>query len=166
MLISVWAEAALNVSGTQEDIMNLAGVCTRTVHTTSGDRPLAEAAGRMLKYHVGALPVVDSHDRLRRPVGIVTDRDIVCGQVDRATNLHCLTVADVMTAKPVTLPEHTGVAEAIETLSQMGVRRALVVNDAGILTGIVSIEDLLPIVADELGVLARLLRTHPILGRP
>ncbi len=141
--------------------MNLASVCTRTVHSTSSDRPLAEAAGRMLKHHVGALVVVDADDGSCRPVGIVTDRDIVCGQVNRAANLHCLSVADVMTVKPLTLPEHTGVAEAIEAMTQMGVRRVVVVNEAGNLTGIVSIDDLLPVVADELGVLARLLRTHP-----
>lgn len=146
--------------------MNLASVCTRTVHTTGSDRPLAEAAGRMLKYHVGALPVVETHGGSRRPVGIVTDRDIVCGQVNRGTNLHCLTVADVMTAKPVTLPEHTGVAEAIEAMSQVGVRRVLVVDEIGSLTGIVSVDDLLPILADELSELARLLRTHFVLGHP
>jgi CBS domain-containing protein len=119
----------------------------------------------MLRGHIGALAVVDSHDGVRRAVGIVTDRDIVCGQVNRAANLHCLTVGDVMTVKPLTLPENTGVAETIECMSQMGVRRALVVNDVGNLSGIVSIDDLLPIVADELGVLAKLLRTHADSGK-
>jgi CBS domain-containing protein len=56
-------------------------------------------------------------------------------------------VADVMTVTPLTLLEETGVAEAIECMSQMGARRALVVNDVGSLRGIVSIDDLL--------------RTHP-----
>ena len=140
--------------------MRLGAVCTRDVHTTTCDRPLAEAAREMLKRNVGALPVVELHDGLRRAVGIVTDRDIVCGQVNRAADLHCLTVEDVMTVTPLTLPEQSGVAEAIECMSQMGVRRVLVVNDAGSLSGIVSLDDLLPIVADELGALARLLRTH------
>jgi len=144
--------------------MNLASVCTRTVHSTSSDRPLAEAAGRMLKHHVGALVVVDADDGSCRPVGIVTDRDIVCGQVNRAANLHCLSVADVMTVKPLTLLDSSGIAEAIDCMSQIGVRRLLVENDAGDLSGIVSIDDLLPVVADELGVLARLLRSHPVPG--
>ena len=140
--------------------MTLSGVCIRTIHTTTADQPLAQAAGAMIKHHVGALPVVDPRDA-RHALGIVTDRDIVCGQINRAANLHCLTVADVMTAKPLTLAEDLDIAEAIECMSQMGVRRALVENQAGKLCGIVSIDDLLPILADELGVLAKLLRTHP-----
>ncbi len=140
--------------------MNLASICSRSVHTTRCDRPLAEAAGEMLRHHVGALAVMDSRDGSGCAVGIVTDRDIVCGQVNRAANLHCLTVADVMTVKPLMLPEDTGIIEAIESMSPMGVRRALVVNEAGKLTGIVSIDDLLPVVADAVGVLAKLLRSH------
>ncbi len=140
--------------------MKLGKVCTRVVHTTTSDRPLAEAAQEMLRRNVGALAVVDSHDGTTRAVGIVTDRDIVCGQLNRAADLHCLSVGEVMTAQPLTLAEETGVAEAIDCMSRSGVRRALVVNDAGTLSGIVSIDDLLPIVADELGVLAKLLRAH------
>ena len=141
--------------------MRLGNVCTRIVHTITCDLPLADAAREMLARSVGALAVVESQDGLHRPVGILTDRDIVCGQMNRAADLHCLTVGDVMTANPLTLAEKTGVAEAIDCMSQMGVRRVLVVNEAGSLRGIVSIDDLLPIVADELGVLAKLLRTHP-----
>jgi CBS domain-containing protein len=53
------------------------------------------------------------------------------------------TVADAMTVTPLTLLESTGIAEAIECMSQTGVRRALVVNDAGNLSGMVSMDDLL-----------------------
>jgi CBS domain-containing protein len=144
--------------------MKLGNACTRNVHTTTCDRPLAEAAREMLKENVGALAVVDSHDGSRRPVGIVTDRDIVCGQLNRAADLHCLTVGDVMTIEPLMLPENSGIAEAIECMSQIGVRRVLVVNDSGNLSGIASIDDLLPIVADGLGVLAKLLRAHSAPG--
>lgn len=140
--------------------MKLGSVCTRSVVTTTADRPLAEAAREMLERNIGALAVVGSHDGLRRAVGIVTDRDIVCGQLTHAADLHCLTVGEVMTAEPLTLSEQTGVAEAIDCMSRSGVRRVLVVNEAGSLSGIVSIDDLLPIVADELGVLAKLLRNH------
>ncbi len=145
--------------------MKLGEVCIRDVHTTTSDQPLAAAAREMLARSVGALAVVDVQGGLRRPVGIVTDRDIVCGQVNRAADLHCLNVADVMTAKPLTLPEKSGVAEAIECMTQTGVRRVLVVDDSGNLSGIASIDDLLPVVADELGVLARLLRAHPDSGK-
>ena len=144
--------------------MQLGNVCTRSIQTTTADRPLAEAAREMLRGNVGVLVVVGSDDASRRAVGIVTDRDIVCGQINRAADLHCLSVGEVMTAQPLSLPEQTGVAEAIDCMSQSGVRRVLVVNDAGVLSGIVSIDDLLPILADELSVLAKLLRSHCAAG--
>jgi CBS domain-containing protein len=151
----------VNAQRQQECAMKLGNVCTRNVHTTTANQPLAQAARELLARDVGALAVVETHEGLRRAIGILTDRDIVFGQVRRAADLHCLTVADVMTVNPLTLPESTDVAEAIECMSQMGVRRVLVVNGTGDLSGIASIDDLLPIVADELSVLAKLLHSRP-----
>ena len=141
--------------------MKLGNVCTRNVHTTTANEPLAEAARELIVRDIGALAVVETHGGVRRAIGVVTDRDIVFGQVRRAADLHCLTVGDVMTANPLTLPESSSVAEAIESMSQMGVRRVPVVNAAGELSGIASIDDLLPIVAEELSVLAKLLHSRP-----
>ena len=88
---------------------------------------------------------------------IVTDRDIVCGQLARQADLFCLNVSDVMTSHPVTVQETSGVAEAVGRLSARGVRRAPEVNEAGDLVGLVSFDDLLPAVAAELAGLAQLI---------
>jgi CBS domain-containing protein len=112
--------------------------------------------------HIGAVVVVESRGELTRPVGIVTDRDVVNGQIDRGADLFCLTVGDVMTKDPLTLLEGSGVAEGIERLSTRGVRRAPVVNEAGDLVGIVTFDDLLPVVAEELTALARLVGTQAV----
>jgi CBS domain-containing protein len=109
----------------------------------------------MHDHNVGSIIVVDSSGR--RPIGIVTDRDVLRGQIDRSADLFCLTVSDVMTKDPVTLPETCGVAEAVERLGARGVRRAPVMNAAGDLVGIVTLDDLLPAVADGLNALARLI---------
>jgi len=68
-----------------------------------------------------------------------------------------LTVQDVMTPDPLTLGEHTGLADGLGKMRARGVRRAPVVGQTGDLVGIVSIDDLLPVVAEELNVLAKLL---------
>jgi CBS domain-containing protein len=109
----------------------------------------------MHDHSVGSIIVVDSSGR--RPIGIVTDRDVLRGQIERRADLFCLTVGDVMTKDPVTLPETCGVAEAVERLGARGVRRAPVMNAAGDLVGIVTLDDLLPAVADGLNALARLI---------
>jgi predicted transcriptional regulator len=88
---------------------------------------------------------------------MLTDRDIVRGQLRLSADLHCLKVGDVMTANPLVIEENTDLAEAITALNTRKVRRAPVVDDNGRLTGIVTLDDLLPAVASELGSLAALI---------
>ena len=121
------------------------------------DQPLAEAVRTMLESHVGSLIVVESRGATRSPVGILTDRDVVRGQLRLSTDLFCLTVGDVMTPEPLTLRGSLGVTEAIEALRGRGVRRAPVVDEAGNLLGVITLDDLLPVVASELAELSALI---------
>jgi CBS domain-containing protein len=116
----------------------------------------------MRSHGVGALVVVDARDSKRRPLGIVTDRDIVCGQLAQAADLYCLTVGNVMTRDPLTVPADAGLTDAIGAMSQRAVRRAPVVDDAGALVGIITLDDVLPEIARELNELARIVdvQTH------
>lgn len=123
------------------------------------DQPLADAARTMIANHVGSLVVVESGGA-GRPVGILTDRDIVRGQLRRSADLFCLTVGDVMTSDPLTITANASVTEAIDAMHAREVRRAPVVDGAGNLLGIVTLDDLLPAVARELGELATLLGTQ------
>lgn len=136
--------------------MNVGEVCSREVYIFKADEPLANAVAEMMKRHIGAIIIVETGPDRVRPVGIVTDRDVVRGQVSLKKDLPSLTVRDVMTSAPLTVSETSGMAEAIEHMRVRGVRRAPVVNDSGDLVGIVSLDDLLPMVAEELGALARL----------
>jgi CBS domain-containing protein len=128
--------------------------------TTAPDRALSEAARSMLEGHVGALIVVDGGDKGGKPIGMLTDRDIVRGQLRLGADLFCLTVGDVMTPDPLTLNANIGVTEAIEALQARAVRRAPVVDASGNLLGIVTLDDLLPAVAHELEELASLIGTQ------
>lgn len=124
------------------------------------EEALAEAARTMLQSHVGSLIVVQTEGTARRPVGILTDRDIVRGQLRLSADLFCLTVGDVMTPDPLSIDANAGVTEAIESLHARGVRRAPVVDGAGSLLGIVTLDDLLPAVARELEELSTLIGTQ------
>jgi len=137
--------------------MNVSEVCTRRVYLVRAEQPLVEAARQMQQHHVGALVVIEQQGAGVRPVGMLTDRDIVCGQFAHRTDLHCLTVADVMAAPVVTVTEAEGLEAAIVTLRVHAIRRAPVVNVAGDVVGIVTLDDLLPALAAELSTLAQLI---------
>jgi len=121
------------------------------------EQALAEAARTMLESHVGSLIVVETHGTARKPIGILTDRDIVRGQLRLGADLFCLTVGDVMTPDPLTITISMGVTEAIDALHARGVRRAPVIDGAGNLVGIITLDDLLPAVARELEELSALI---------
>jgi CBS domain-containing protein len=119
----------------------------------------------MSKRHVGAIVVVEEGDTGLKPVGIITDRDVVCGQLSPPRDLFCMSVDDVMTPELFTLEETCEIPEAVARLSDRGVRRAPVVDRQGSLVGIISIDDLLPRLAGELSALAELIRSQPVYER-
>jgi len=137
--------------------LNVGDICSRDVRVAYRDQALAEAARLMRDQRVGALIIIEHQDPKRRPIGILTDRDIVRGQLVRAADLFCLTVGDVMTPNPLILEADLGLSEALEDLNEKAVRRAPVVDRSGILIGIVTLDDLLPALARQLGELAGLM---------
>lgn len=137
--------------------MNIGEVCSREVYIVRPTEALADAVAEMHKRHVGALVVVDERPDQVRPIGVVTDRDAIRAQVLRGEGLTRLTIAQAMSADPLTLPETCSISEAIGQMNARGVRRAPVVNESGDLAGIVSFDDLLPVVSEQLTALARLI---------
>ncbi len=140
--------------------MKIADLCSPKVRVALAEQPLAEAARVMCEQHVGALVVVPPGDAPHRPIGIVTDRDIVRGQFTRGADLFCLSVGDVMTPRPHVLRADLELAAGLEALRAFGVRRAPVVDASGALCGLISLDDLLPALAEELGGLAQLMATQ------
>jgi CBS domain-containing protein len=138
--------------------MNIDQLRTPEVRTATADQALATAAAVMRDGHVGALVVVDPVNG--EPVGILTDRDVVRGQLARRADLYCLTVGDVMTPDPLTLRADMDLGSAIAALNARAVRRAPVLDAKGRLVGIVTLDDLLPAIARELSALANLMGTQ------
>ncbi|MFB6160518.1 MAG: CBS domain-containing protein [Haloferacaceae archaeon] len=105
-------------------------------------RRLAEI---MDEERLGDLIVVEGD----RPVGIVTDRDLALA-IARHDDLDSLTAGDVMTADPVTIRGDAEDFELAETFAEARVRRLPVVDDDGALTGVVTLDDLVATVGEEL----------------
>jgi CBS domain-containing protein len=142
--------------------MNVGEACTREVYIVNPGEPLLQAVHEMCRRNVGCVVAVEQRGGRVLPVGIVTDRDVVRELQRHPDGLAAVTVADVMTRDPLALDEDESIIAAMQRLRQRGVRRAPVVAANGDLVGIVSTDDLLGIVAEQLGSLARLVerQTH------
>jgi len=141
--------------------MTIGTICSRDLCVTRRGAALTAAVESMSKRHVGAIVVVEESVTGLKPIGIITDRDVVCGQVNPPRDLFCLSVEDVMTSDVFTLEESCEIPEAVARMSERGVRRAPVVDRHGSLVGIISTDDLLPRLAATLGSLAELMRVQP-----
>ncbi|WP_333841186.1 CBS domain-containing protein [Pelomicrobium sp.] len=130
--------------------MDVGEICTREVVIATRNTTVVEAARLMREYHVGDLVVVDESEGRRVPVGIVTDRDIVVGVLALGLDPAVLTVGDIMGSDLVTAAEDDDVYETLQIMRTRGVRRVPVVNTAGALVGIVALDDILEIFAEEL----------------
>jgi len=135
--------------------MNAGELCNREVVIAYRNTPLVEAARLMREHHVGSLVVVVDRLSERVPVGILTDRDIVVAVVAKEVDPRTLTAGDVITGELVTVREKDGIPDALRLMREKGVRRVPVLTHSGALAGILTIDDLLDLMAEELGAFAR-----------
>jgi CBS domain-containing protein len=140
--------------------MNVGEICSRIVVLAEGRTPVQQAAKLMRDHHIGALVVTEGGEGARIPVGIVTDRDLVVEVVAADVDYRTLTVGDIMSERPVALKESAGAFEAIEQMRSGGVRRLVVVDAGDHLLGILAMDDLVPVLAEELSALAQAIRVE------
>lgn len=135
--------------------MPIGEFCKREVVFASRKTSIPDAAKLMRQHHVGDLVVVAMIDGKQVPVGMVTDRDIVIEIVSKSLDFKDFTVGDIMSPNLVTVPNDEGVFEAIRLMRSKGVRRIPVVDKKGALLGILSADDLLDLLAEEMTELAK-----------
>jgi CBS domain-containing protein len=130
--------------------MNAGEICNREVVVAYRDMGLVEAAGLMRENHVGSLVVVVDRLSERVPVGMLTDRDLTVAVIAKEVDPQPLTVRDVMSTELVTVREQDSMADALRLMRERGVRRLPVLTRSGALAGILTIDDMLDIVAEQL----------------
>ena len=138
--------------------MTVGEICNREVIVIQRDATVLEAAKLMRQYHVGAVIVVDKHSDRQIPVGIVTDRDLVVEVLATELDETVITVGDIMTPEVFTVKESASTHDAIELMRRKTSRRLPVVDETGELVGILTLDDALQIVSEELLDLAKLVR--------
>ncbi|MEO8019771.1 MAG: CBS domain-containing protein [Pseudomonadota bacterium] len=142
--------------------MDVADITRRNPITIRPTDDVMAAAQLMREHHIGYLVVAetDFNDDIVRPIGVLTDRDIVVGIVARGVDPSSVTVRDVMTAKPVTVTRADSVARATQEMRRIGVRRLPVVGSLGELDGVLSLDDVLDAISGDLQNLAGAIRNE------
>lgn len=128
-------------------------ICTRNVTIAFRKTSVPMAAKLMRENHVGCLVVVDETGDLRTVVGVLTDRDIVTAVVAPGLDPGTLCVEDVMSTDLVTAREDDSLIDLMRSMRLKGVRRIPVIGGRSELIGVVTLDDVLDVLAEELGLL-------------
>lgn len=134
--------------------MKLKELCVLEVACCPRDASVAAAARLMRQLHTGDLIVVDETDGAREPIGIVTDRDIIMQVVAEGRDPNQTEVAAVMGTPLVIANLDEDVDVAVERMKTHGVRRLPIVDDSGNIYGILTLDDIQRLQAEQAGALA------------
>lgn len=120
--------------------------CKRSVISIRTTADVAEAAKLMRQQHVGFLIVCKEGEGIEKPVGVLTDRDIVLQVTAKDVDPHSVTVQDVMTRQPLIASEADELGDVLQAMRLAGIRRVPVVDVGGMLTGIFAVDDAIDLV--------------------
>jgi len=124
--------------------MTVGDICKRNVVVAPKGELIVDAAKRMRTSHVGDLVVVEPRNERHIPIGIITDRDIVMSVVaSDPQHLYYLLVGDVMNTDLITAQEQDTIETGLQKMHEHGVRRLPIVDGAGALVGILTLDDVL-----------------------
>lgn len=128
--------------------MKVGELCQRGVVAIANSEDIPAAAQMMREHHVGFLVVFAQGDELRRPIGVLTDRDIVIGVIAKKVNPQALRVDDLMTRQPVVAHETEDLSDVLQAMRLAGIRRVPVVDQRSALVGVIAIDDAFHIITN------------------
>lgn len=137
--------------------MSVGEICNRNVAVVEKERSIQEAAELMRKRHVGDLIVVGYDHNRKIPIGIVTDRDIVVELIAKKIPTDAVTVGDVMSYELVTAMEDDDLLQTLKLMRAKGARRLPVVDSGGSLVGILTVDDIVGLLAETLSDVSKLI---------
>jgi CBS domain-containing protein len=117
--------------------MKLKDIMAQNVETVRPDITLKECAEKMKRRNVGVLPVVEG----KKPIGIITDRDITLRAVAEGADVNKTKAREVMTRQPYFVYEDQTINEACELMEKNKIRRLIVLNREGALAGVLTLND-------------------------
>jgi len=140
--------------------MKTIDLCRKPVVTTEPGASLAEVARVMRANHVGSVVVTEAGGR--KPLGIVTDRDIVVEVLAMGLDPATMTAGDIMTGSPAVATGDEDAQWALKIMRDRGVRRLPVVDANGDLEGLVAFDDLVLHAGTTMSDIAQLVGTQRV----
>ena len=134
--------------------MSVGAICVRSVQIASPDESVRAVALRMANAGVGTVVVLGEG---KRPVGILTDRDVALRCVAEKRDPDSTEVGPAVTAPPTCVHESTPIEDALARMARSHIRRLVVVDDEERLVGILALDDVLELLAEEATTIGRLL---------
>lgn len=134
--------------------MQVGSLIRRAVESVAPGASCLEAARRMRDMGVGSLVVAEK----KRPLGVLTDRDLVIRVIARGLDPEKVTVGEVMSERPIFVSQTRDVNTVLEVMRDEGVRRVPVVDENHELVGVVALDDLILAVSGNLGAIADAIR--------
>jgi CBS domain-containing protein len=130
--------------------MSLERFCRKSVVTVAPHQPVQDAATKMRDHHVGAIVVVEKD----RAIGILTDRDITLRAIAEGRDPRTTPIGEVMSRDLKVLRRDDKIDDALSSIRAAGVRRLPIVDAVGKPIGMVTLDDLVVLMAGELGAAA------------
>jgi CBS domain-containing protein len=137
--------------------MSVGQFCNRDTVIIRKEESIVEAAKLLRQFHVGSVIVVEDAAAGVKPVGIVTDRDLVVEILAAELDPGAVAIGDIMSYDLITAHEQDGLWDTLQRMRAKGVRRVPVVDQHGSLVGILSSDDLLEVLAGELTELVKII---------
>ena len=137
--------------------MSAGEYCNREVVVIERTESVRKAVDLMRTHHVGDVIVVEKADGATRPLGILTDRDIVLEILAEDVDLEAVNVGDVMSYELQTVDEDIKLLDAIKVMRTKGIRRLPVVDSQENLVGILAVDDVLGLISEQLSDLVGLI---------
>ena len=137
--------------------MNNGEFCNREVVVAEKDAGVVEISQLMRDYRVGDVVIVERREKRTVPVGIITDRDLVIRMLACEKNPEKLRAENIMSSDLKTVRTDGSLWESIEVMRTHRVRRVPVVDEHGRLEGILTADDLIDVISEEISSLAKTL---------
>ena len=133
--------------------MTVYTICQTNVVSVKPDATIPFVAELMKDKNIGCIVVTEDH----RPVGIITDRDIALRAASLCDEPEPALIESIMTRDIRTIRKDTGVFDAIREMKSAGVRRMPIVDAGGRLVGLLTVDDLIRLLAREMADIARII---------
>ena len=135
--------------------MSLKALMSEDVTYLPSTASVLDAAQFMTNMNVGSVIVTDDKDS---PTGLITDRDIVAKVLALEKDSKTTKIGEIMVSPVVTISEDKGIFDATQVMSTHGIRRLPVTDANGTLTGVISLDDVLILLGNEMQNVAVILK--------